>query len=91
MRKQKNDRGVSIHRKWAITVAERTVYTSRSRLCTRDEFIDAMYRRVFAAHGSPLTTVNDRGGQMTATLSKRLCARYGIKIKVLVSTPPRDR
>ena len=28
-----------------------------------------------------VTTVNDRGGQMTSTLWKPLCKRYGISIK----------
>ena len=32
------------------------------------EFIEAMHRRVFSAHGYPLSIVNDRGGQMTSTL-----------------------
>ena len=48
---------------------------------TTSEFIEAMHRRVFSAHGYPLSIVNDRGGQMTSTLWKRLCERYGIKVK----------
>ena len=45
------------------------------------EFIEVMNRRVFSTHGYPLTIVNDRGGQMTSTLWKRLCERHGIRIK----------
>ena len=45
------------------------------------EFIEAMNRRVFSSHSYPLTIVNDRGGQMTSKLWRRLCERYGIRIK----------
>ena len=45
------------------------------------EFIDAMYKKVFAIYRFLLTTVNDRGGQMTSMLWKRLCSRYSISIK----------
>ena len=45
------------------------------------EFIEAMNRRVFSSHSFPLSIVNDRGGQMTSTLWRRLCERYGIRIK----------
>ena len=45
------------------------------------EFIDAMYRRVFAIYGFSLTTVNDKGSQMMSTLWKQLCSRYSISIK----------
>ena len=37
------------------------------------EFIKAMICWVFLSHGYPLSIVNDRGGQMTSTLWKRLC------------------
>lgn len=46
------------------------------------EFINAMYRLVFLTFDFPLTTVNDCGGQMTSTLWRRLCKRYGINIKL---------
>ena len=45
------------------------------------EFIEAMHRRMFSAHSYLLSIVNDRGGQMTSTLWKRLCERYGIRVK----------
>ena len=45
------------------------------------KFIDAMYCYVFALYKFLLTTVNNRGGQMTATLWRWLCKRYGINIK----------
>ena len=48
---------------------------------TTGEFIEAMHWRVFSAHGYPLSIVNDRGGQMTSTLWRQLCKKYGIKIK----------
>ena len=40
-----------------------------------------MYWKVFAMYGFSLTTVNDRESQMTSTLWKQLCKRYGVKIK----------
>ena len=61
-------------------LTKRRLYEPLETLHT-NEFIDAMYRRVFATYGFPLTTVNDRGDQMTATLWRRLCQRYGINIK----------
>ena len=45
------------------------------------KFIEAMHRRVFSAHDYPLSIVNDCGGQMTSKLWRRLCERYGIRIK----------
>ena len=45
------------------------------------KFINAMYRQVFTLYGFPLTTVNDRGDQITVTLWRRLCKWYGINIK----------
>ena len=45
------------------------------------EFIKVMQRRVFSAHGYPSSIVNDRGSQMTSKLWRRLCKRYGIRIK----------
>ena len=45
------------------------------------EFINAMYWRIFAMNGFPLTTINDRGSQMTSILWKQLCKKYGINIK----------
>ena len=45
------------------------------------EFIEAMHWRVFSAHGYPLSIVNDREGQMTSTLWKKLCECYGIRVK----------
>ena len=46
-----------------------------------EKFLDAMQQRVFSAHGYPMSIVNDRGGQMTSTLWRKLCERYGIRIK----------
>ena len=45
------------------------------------KFIDAIYQKVFATYSFPLTTVNDRKSQMTSTLWKQLCKKYGISIK----------
>ena len=46
-----------------------------------DELMDAMSRRLFSSYGFPLSTVSDRGSQLTAHLWKRICERYGVKIK----------
>ena len=45
------------------------------------EFIDTIYHCVFALYGFSLTMVNDRGGQMMATMWRQLCKKYGINIK----------
>ena len=45
------------------------------------EFINTMYHCLFALYGFPLITVNDWEGQMTATMWRQLCKRYGINIK----------
>ena len=45
------------------------------------KFIDTIYRWVFALYGFLLTTVNNCGGQMTATLWRQLCKRYCINIE----------
>ena len=45
------------------------------------KFIKVMHWRVFLAQGYPLIIVNDRGGQMTSKLWRRLCKQYGIRIK----------
>ena len=52
------------------------------------EFIEAMHRRVFSAHGYLLSIVNDQKGHMTSTLWRRLCKRYGIKIKFSLAQHP---
>ena len=46
---------------------KRQIYEPLEGLST-SEFIEAMHRQVFSAHGYPLSIVNDRGGQMTSTL-----------------------
>ena len=61
-------------------LTKRRIYKPLESLST-SEFIEAMHCCVFSAHGYPLTIVNDRGGQMTSTLWRRLCERYGIKVK----------
>ena len=40
-----------------------------------NEFIEAMNCWVFSSHSFPLSIVNDRGGQMTSTLWRRICER----------------
>ena len=70
---------------WHILVVvdrltKRRIYKPLKSLSTA-EFIEAMNRRVFSTHGYPLTIVNDRGGQMTSKLWKRLCERHSIRIK----------
>ena len=40
---------------------------------------------MFSIHGYPLTIVNDREGQITSTLWKRLCKQCGIKVKFLLA------
>ena len=45
------------------------------------EFIDTMYCCVFALYRFLLTTANDQRGQITVTLWRQLCKRYGINIK----------
>ena len=52
------------------------------------KFINVMYCWVFALYGFLLTTVNDRGGQMTAILWRRLCKQYGINIKFSLAHHP---
>ena len=61
-------------------LTKRRIYEPLESLST-SKFIEVMNRRVFPTHGYPLTIVNDRGGQMTSTLWKRLCKRHGIKVK----------
>ena len=45
------------------------------------EFIDAIYKKVFATYRFSLITVNNKGGQMTSMLWKWLASRYDINIK----------
>ena len=47
-----------------------------------------MHWRVFLVYGYPLSILNDREGQMTSTLWKRLCERHGIRIKFLSAQHP---
>ena len=61
-------------------LTKRRIYEPLEGLST-SEFIEAMNRRVFSSHGYPVTIVNDRGGQITSTLWRRLCERHGIRIK----------
>ena len=61
-------------------LTEQRIYKPLETLHT-GKFIEAMHQRVFSAHGYPLSIVNDRGGQMTSTLWKKLCERYGIRVK----------
>ena len=61
-------------------LTKRRLYEPLETLHT-SEFIDAIYRHVFSLYRFPLTTVNDRGGQITTTLWRRLCKWYGINIK----------
>ena len=61
-------------------LTKRQIYEPLEGLST-SEFIEVMHQRVFSAHGYPLSIVNDRGGQMTSTLWRRLYERYGIKVK----------
>ena len=68
-------------------LTKQQIYEPLENLST-SEFIDAMYRRVFSAHGFPLSIVSDRGGQMISTLWKRLCQRYGINVKLSLAQHP---
>ena len=61
-------------------LTKQRIYEPLEGLST-SEFIEAMHRRVFSAHGYPLSIVNDRGGQMASKLWRRLCKRRGIRIK----------
>ena len=61
-------------------LTKRRIYEPLENLST-GEFIEVMNRRVFSTHGYRLTIVNNRGGQMTSTLWKKLCERHGIRIK----------
>ena len=61
-------------------LTKRQIYELLESLST-SKFIEAMHRCVFLAHSYPLTIVNDRGGQMTSRLWRRLCERCGIGIK----------
>ena len=49
------------------------------------KFIKAMNHWVFLSYGYPLTIVNDRKGQIISTLWRRLCERWGIKIKFFLA------
>lgn len=53
-----------------------------------DKFIDGIYCCVFASYRFLLTTVNDWGGQITATLWRKLCKRYSINIKFSLAHYP---
>ena len=56
------------------------------------EFIEAMNRCVFSAHGYPFSIVNNCGGQIISKLWRHLCERYGIRIKFSsVQHPETDR
>ena len=62
-------------------LTKRRLYEPLTSLST-DELMDAMSRRLFSSYGIPLSTVNDRGSQLTAHLWKRICERYAVKIKL---------
>ena len=47
-----------------------------------------MHRRVFSAYGFSILIVNDPGGQITSTLWRNLCQRYGIKVKFSLAHHP---
>ena len=53
------------------------------------KFINATYCRVFASYRFPLITVNDWGGQMTATIWRQLCKRYSLNIKFFSAHYPK--
>ena len=61
-------------------LTKRRLYEPLTSLST-DELMDAMSRRLFSSYGFPISTVNDRGSQLTAHLWKRVCERYGVRIK----------
>ena len=61
-------------------LTKQRIYKPLEGLST-SKFIETMNCRVFSKHGYPLTIVNDRRSQITSTLWKRLCERYGIGIK----------
>ena len=45
------------------------------------KFIDTMHCCIFSAHGYPLSIMNDCRDQMMSKMWRRLCKKYGIKIK----------
>ena len=61
-------------------LTKRRIYEPLEGLST-SEFIEVMHWRVFLSHGFPLSIVNDQRGQMTSTLWRKLCERYGMRIK----------
>ena len=61
-------------------LTKQRIYKPLENLST-SEFIEAMHRRVFSAHGYPLSIVSNCRGQITSKLWRRLCARRGIRIK----------
>ena len=61
-------------------LTKRRLYKPIKTLHT-SKFINAIYCCVFSSYKFPLTTVNNREGQMTVTLWQRLCKRYRINIK----------
>ena len=61
-------------------LTKQTIYEPLKGLST-SEFIEAMHWRMFSTYGYLLSIVNNCGGQITSTSWKRLCKRYGIKVK----------
>ena len=61
-------------------LTKRRLYEPLTSLST-DELMDAMSRILFSSYGFPISTVNDRGSQLTAHLWKIVCERYGVRIK----------
>ena len=53
-----------------------------------NEFINVMYHWMLFLYKFPLTTVNNRDSQMTATLWRWLCKRYNINIKFSLAHYP---
>ena len=68
-------------------LTKRRLYEPLTTLST-DELTDAISRRLFSSYGFPISTVNDRGSQLTAHLWKRVCERYGVKIKFSSANHP---
>ena len=61
-------------------LTKQRIYEPLEGLST-SEFIEAMHRHVFSAHGYLFSIVNNCEGQMTSKLWRRLCERYSIRIK----------
>ena len=61
-------------------LTKRRLYKPLKTLHT-SKFIDTIYYCIFALYRFLLTTINDWRGQITLTLWRQLCKRYGINIK----------